>query len=223
MKHIQGKQIVDMAAQAGKLSADQKNAWEQKKLVAKAVSYIQRVYIPNQGTANGIPLYNDLSPKAIGLNSLELNCKMPEAAIITGFRANVAVLAASANQAAITNEVIKAADFNNLTLNLGLTTVRIPSLLSASQFQLDIRGNTSCTIPVKDFLVLGNQKNYAEASEEDVVDLPNGLEVLKQNDTLKPLLLMPEGSLLSDPAFGVGSKQYLWETIYLGYSLVIMP
>lgn len=220
MKNLQGKTILELASQAGKLTQDQQAAFNAKKLRATSVAYIHRAVIGNTGTANGIPLYNETAIRSIGLTTLDQGCKVPENCVITGLRANVAKLTNSANLAAA-EAAIKAAEYNNLVLNLGLTTNRIPALLVSSHFEFKAKGDRVSIIPVKDFLVLGNQKNYAEASDEDVVMLPDGLQMMQQGETLLPLLHMPEGSSLSANAFGDPSNQYVWETIYLGFKITI--
>lgn len=218
---LYGHAVLEAAARAGKLDANQLQAFRNNKLTTKAEEYFHRTLLSNVGTANGIPVFNENVDPSFGLTNLQRGCKLPDDVVITHIAINVAVVGNNyANAAAITPEVIKGASFDNIVLNLGLTTVKIPDAIKNSNLRFVVKDQTASIIPVKKMLVLGNSKQYSEAEGRDNLELPDGIQVLKAGDTLKPLLLMPEGVPLSTPDFGSGSKQYLFEVKYIGYKII---
>lgn len=213
-----GAQVLKAAYEQGKLNANQRAAYEQKKLKAQFFELYHRAQIANQASSTGAALYDLNAMPSFGLTNLDQNCKLPEDYIMIAVKGRIAVIAEDAD-GVITSAQIKAASFSNLISKLD-NTQRIPDLIANSEFVLNLKGDDVSRFSAKNFFIDGNRKDYIESSIEDAVNLPDGMLVLSKGESALPKILLPENIALSTPANGAGSKQYIWETVYIGFRLV---
>jgi hypothetical protein len=216
---LTGPAVLEAAAKAKKLNANQTAQFAAGKLTAQYFELYHRVQLANTGSTPGVALFDLTVDPAYGLTNLDKGCKTPEDFIMVAVKSRVAVIADDAD-GLLTAVQIKTMSFDNLILDTGLTTKRIPDLISNSGFVLNVKDADISTFSAKNFFIQGNRKEYLDSSLDDAISLPDGLKILEKGDALKPKLLMPENIALSATAIGAGSKQYVWETIYIGYKLV---
>lgn len=217
---ISGEQLLASAYAANKLTADQKAAYEAKKLKAEYFEFAHRAQVANSGTGTGVALFDLAAEKEFGLSDLDKGCKIPEDFALVATKARVGVLADDAD-GVVTAAQIKAMNFENTILTLGGTTERLPATLLNGRFILNINEADKAKYAAKNYFLGGNSKEYIEGSTEDAIEVPNGIEIIAKGTTLTPKLELPIGVPLSTPASGAGSKQYVWETVYIGFRLVI--
>ncbi len=216
---ISGDQLLKAAYAANKLTADQKAAYEAGKLKAQYFEFAHRAQVANTGTGTGVALFDLAAEKDFGLSDLDKGCKLPEDFALIATKARVGVLADDAD-GVVTAAQIKAMSFDNLVLALGGTTERVPATLLNSRFILNINEVDKAKYSAKNYFLGGNSKEYIEGSMEDAIAVPDGVEIIAKGSTLTPKLELPIGVPLSTPASGAGSKQYVWETLYIGFRLV---
>ena len=212
-----GAQLLDAAAKNGKLNQNQLAKLNQKSLKATYLELYHRVQVSNQASSTGAALFDVNAIPAYGLTNLEQNCKVPDDFVLIAVKSRVAVVADDVD-GVITSAQIKAATYTNLVHKLD-NSQRLPDLLLNSEFILNVKGDDVSRFSAKNFFIDGNRKDYIESSMEDSIMLPDGLQVLSKGDQLLPKILLPENIMLSNPATGAGSKQYIWETVYIGYKI----
>lgn len=216
---MSGLQLLDAAASAGKLSVEQVALLKDGKLKAQYFEFIHRAQIANTGSGTGVALYDLEAEKQFGLSSLDKGCKLPEDFALIATKGRVAVLADDAD-GVITAAQIKALNFDNLTLVVGGTTERLPAVLLNAGFKLVINDVEESKYAAKNYFLNANSKQYIESSLEDAIEMPDGVKILTKGTTLTPVLELPVGVPLSATATGAGSKQYAWETTYIGFRIV---
>lgn len=214
-----GTELLAAALAAGKLTQDQIALYKAGKLKAQYYEVSHRAQIANSGTATGVAVYDLSAEKDFGVSGLDKGCKLPEDFALIATKARVGVIADDAD-GILTAAQIKAMSFDNLSLVIGGTTERLPAALLNSGFKLVIDDVEEAKYAAKNYMLQGNSKEYIEASTDDAIAIPDGIKILPKGTTLTPVLELPTGVLLSATAIGVGSKQYVWETVYIGFRLV---
>lgn len=216
---ISGDQLLKAAYAANKLSANQKELYDAGKLRAQYFELAHRAQISNSGSAEGVALYNVAAEKDFGVSDLDKGCKIPEDFALIATKARIGVLAEDAD-GVVTADNIKTMSFDNLLLALGGATERVPAAILNSRFILKINDSEKAKYSAKNYFLGGNGKEYIEGSTDDAIAVPDGVEIITKGSTLTPKLELPVGVNLSTPALGAGSKQYVWETVYIGFRIV---
>lgn len=213
-----GKQILEAARAAGKLTVEQVKKLEQGLLKATYKELYHRAQIANQGSETGVALFNEVVMPEFGLTNLDQGCKTKEDYVIIGIKGRLASIT-NDGDGVLQVADLKAMSYENLVLAIGGNTVVAPSLILNSQFKLNIDDVEETEFSARNFFVAGNSKEYISASTDDAIMMPDGLKIVQRGATLKPVLYLPKGLLLSNPAAGAGSTQYAWETTYIGFKI----